>query len=87
MPNQAIPGQDAEIARTQISSAEVHKHRAEHVWVTEAEAVEDGMLAIAFEVPDSNDLVRFADLMEVQRQSGIVHVHENCKLRDRMYLY
>ncbi len=57
-------------------AVDTHKHDVRNVWLKSTVARESGVLAATFEVPEHTAGVRFADLIEVQRQAGIAHVHQ-----------
>lgn len=60
-----------------VSRRDVHKRNADHVWLGMAETVSKGVLAASYSVPPFPETLRLVDLMEVQRQAGIVHVHRH----------
>lgn len=54
---------------------ETHKTTTDNVWLDSTRLETDGDLSSSFRIPMSGLRPRFAELMEVQRQAGIVHVH------------
>lgn len=58
-----------------VTRAETHKRTEAGVWLRRARQDALGGLETDFRVPGRPRGVRLAELMEVQRQAGIVHVH------------
>jgi len=58
-----------------ISPDEVHKRRPENVWLQDAVHESPHSMHSRFEVPPRGVRIRFVDLIEVQRQIGILQAH------------
>ncbi|MFT4211060.1 MAG: AfsA-related hotdog domain-containing protein [Microbacterium sp.] len=52
-----------------------HKLYDRSLWLRTAEVASNGALDAMFGMPATGGEIRFADIMEVQRQAGIVHAH------------
>lgn len=61
---------------SRVIADEVHKVRQENVWISDAMAITDHTMAASFAVPAwKPEGVRFAELMEVQRQMAMLQLH------------
>lgn len=58
-----------------VTRAETHKRTEAGVWLRTARQNALGGLETDFSIPAKSQGVRLSELMEVQRQAGIVHVH------------
>ena len=58
-----------------LSPADVHKSRPENVWIRDLRRESAHTVSAAFRIPPPPGLPRFAELMEVQRQAGMLQLH------------
>lgn len=58
-----------------VSPADVHKSRPENVWIRDLRRESAHTVSAAFRIPPPPGLPRFAELMEVQRQAGMLQLH------------
>lgn len=63
--------------RMRVSMADTHKRIPGSVWLHTAGVASNGALSASYRIPPFRKIVRLADIMEVQRQAGIVHVHQH----------
>lgn len=65
-----------------IRPTEIHKSRPENVWVHQPVEESPYSLATSFSVPVTGRALRFVDLVEVQRQVGILQAHRQLGVPD-----
>ncbi|WP_433674821.1 hypothetical protein [Microbacterium gorillae] len=70
-------------ATTEVHPADVHKIRAESVWLASAQAVSARTVSAAFRIPTTSaEHARFAEVLEVQRQVGMLQLTRQASLPD-----
>ncbi len=62
-------------AQLPLSPAAAHKQHDRSLWLRSAEASRGGGITATFGMPACGGRVRFAQIMEIQRQAGILHAH------------
>lgn len=70
-----LAGQEQDPA-ARIRPADVHKVRPENVWIQDPIRESPHSLSALFEVPVGARALRLVDLIEVQRQAGILQAHQ-----------
>lgn len=60
-----------------VSADEVHKRNDDRVWLRTATVDAGGTLTATFDLAPSAPTIRLAELLEVQRQAGLVQVHRH----------
>lgn len=58
-----------------ITAADVHKRDADNIWLSAAAAESDDLLVASFCIPPLSPRMRFVELMEIQRQVGMLQAH------------
>lgn len=71
----------------EISKSDAHKRHKERLWLEcQVLLIDDKMLAY-FRIPSSDTSARFSEMMEVQRQAGLVLVHQILGVpKDRLFV-
>lgn len=72
------PGPSGHVAtaiKWKVRPENAHKRDTRNLWLSTAAIGADGAFASGFRIPASNGPVRIVDLMEVERQAGIVFAH------------
>lgn len=74
-PNGLAAPTDQHSTMTPVTQQETHKITKKGVWLNRAVVTTSGDLDASYRLPRRNGSARLAELMEIQRQAGIVHVH------------
>lgn len=65
---------------TTVDPADVHKSRPENVWISGMRQETAHTLSAAFSIPPAPGRPRFVELMEVQRQAGMLQLHRQLEV-------
>lgn len=71
----ARSGDVATALEWRVRPENAHKRDTRNLWLNTATIDEQGAFSVRFRIPASNAPVRVVDLMEVERQAGIVFAH------------
>lgn len=63
-----------------VDPADVHKSHPGNVWVSDMRQESPHTLSATFRIPPAKHPPRFAELMEVQRQAGMLQLHRQAKV-------
>ncbi|SDZ55318.1 hotdog family protein [Herbiconiux ginsengi] len=63
------------VRQWRVRAEEAHKHDQQNLWLGTARLDELGRFTVTFSIPEGQAAVRFVDLIEIERQAGIVFAH------------